>query len=210
MPTTPPTTVKTRILLLSDTHFFTPTNPDLRRKDRPFHTPLPEADILIHAGDLTSTGLHSEHSLAVDFLRSHPAELKLVIPGNHDVTLDVPFYSPRKPHMAGDEYPEDVAAIEALYTSADAVRDGVRYMEESIETFDLKNGASFTVYASAYTPAFCDWAFAYDRDEDRFNPGTRRSGVSDEGGCRVPDFPRVDIMITHGEYSYLVCVGRPS
>lgn len=187
--------VKTRILLISDTHFLTPTKPDLSRKDHPFHSPLPEADILIHAGDLTSTGLYSEHKLAVDFLRSHPAELKLVVAGNHDVTLDVPFYSKGRPHMAGDEYPEDVGAIGALYVGTEAVKDGVRYLKEGVYAFELRNRARFTVYASPYTPAFCDWGFAYERDDDRFN---FKSGGPPEA-VSVPDFPGVDIMITHGK-----------
>jgi hypothetical protein len=194
-------TVKTRLLLLSDTHFLGPTKPDLTRQDLPFHNPLPSTDILIHSGDLTSTGLYSEHALAVSLLRSHPAELKLVIPGNHDVTLDLPFYTKRKPHMAGSEYPEDVAAIKALYISPEAVTDGIRYLEEGVHAFEISNGARFTVYASAYTPAFCDWGFAYERDEDRFNDGVKTFGGVVEEQSLVPDFPGVDIMVTHGECS---------
>jgi hypothetical protein len=195
-------TVKTRLVLLSDTHFFSPTLPDLSHQDVPFHSPLPDANILIHAGDLTSTGLHLEHLLAVSFLRSHPAELKLIIPGNHDVTLDVPFYSKKKPHMAGEEYPEDVEAIKALYTSPDAVADGIRYLEEGTHVFEISNGARFIVYASAYSPAFQDWAFAYEDGEDRFNDKVKPSNTSEEKSSqnsRVPDFPGVDIMITHGK-----------
>ena len=96
--------------------------------------------------------------------------------------------------MAGDEYPEETSAIKALYMSPEAVADGIRCMEESVQTFTLSNGARFTVYASPYTPEFCDWGFAYPRDEDRFNS----SPTVSSGGYPVPDFPGVDIMITHG------------
>ena len=186
--TTP--TVKTRILLVSDTHFFHVKQPDLADTTHAFSNPLPTAEILIHAGDLTSTGLYSENFLATSFLRSHPAELKLVIAGNHDVTLDESFYLKKKPHMAGDEYPEDIAAIKALYTSPEAVANGIRYMDESTQTFTLSNGARFTVHASPYTPAFSNWGFAYRRGEDRFNDSTSNHSVL--------NFPNVDIMITHG------------
>lgn len=104
-------TVKTRLLLLSDTHFYSLFRPDMTRKDIPFHNPLPHVDILIHAGDLTSTGLHYEHVLAVSLLRSHPAELKLIIPGNHDITLDVPFVSSLQSHA----FPCDVSFLSRYY-----------------------------------------------------------------------------------------------
>lgn len=103
--------------------------------------------------------------------------------------------------MAGSEYPEDVATIKALYTSPKAVADGIRYLEEGVHAFEISNGARFTVYASAYTPAFCDWGFAYERDEDRFNDGVKPSGDVVKEQSLVPDFPVVDIMITHGERS---------
>ena len=102
--------------------------------------------------------------------------------------------------MAGDEYPEDVDAIRALYTSPEAVKDGIRYLEEGLETFKLSNGARFAVYASAYTPAFCNWGFAYQRDEDRFNGEPGKEG--ERGVSVVPDFPGVDIMVTHGEWVF--------
>ena len=103
--------------------------------------------------------------------------------------------------MAGSEYPEDVAAIKALYTSPEAVADGIRYLEEGVHALEISNGARFTVYASAYTPAFCDWGFAYERDEDRFNDGVKPFGGVVEEQSLVPDFPGVDIMVTHGECS---------
>lgn len=90
--------------------------------------------------------------------------------------------------MAGSEYPEDVAAIKALYTSPEAVADGIRYLEEGVHALEISNGARFTVYASAYTPAFCDWGFAYERDEDRFNDGVKPFGGVVEEQSLVPDF----------------------
>jgi hypothetical protein len=70
-------------------------------------------------------------------------------------------------------------------------------MEEGIQTFTLSNGAKFTVYASPYTPEFCQWAFAYDRNTDRYN---LRQSTSE--GVFVPPNPvpdtGVDIMLTHG------------
>ena len=59
------------------------------------------------------------------------------------------------------------------------------------------------MYASPYQPEFFDWAFPYKRDEDRYNHGSIvaddvRSIVEHE----VPDFPDVDVMMTHGPPQY--------
>ncbi|KAF7159949.1 hypothetical protein CNMCM5623_005455 [Aspergillus felis] len=77
-----------------------------------------------------------------------------------------------------------------------------------MHSFTLSTGATLSVYASPYTPEFCGWAFAYPRGKDRFNPAPETpspeaaadadaAGVAAAAGV-VPDFPAVDIMITHG------------
>ncbi|KAL4891659.1 Metallo-dependent phosphatase-like protein [Aspergillus ambiguus] len=222
--------IKTRLCLISDTHTL-PPNPPLTH-DNPYRHPLPKADILLHAGDLTKVGRRSEHIQMLAMLQEAPAELKIVIAGNHDITLDPDYYasvghlrhryrtdhlaaSPtlgRKPRPANDdddpdEGPlEDPAAIRALYTGDEARAAGIAYMDEGLRTFFLSNGARLTVYASPYTPEFCRWAFAYDRAEDRFNPpppgeveAEAEAEANVEGPANpVPDFPAVDIMLTHG------------
>lgn len=76
---------------------------------------------------------------------------------------------------------------------------GVTYLQEGLHTFELRNGAKFTVYASPYQPEFCDWAFPYFRHEDRYNPSEPTAlGATCIAENPVPDFPGVDIMMTHG------------
>lgn len=78
-----------------------------------------------------------------------------------------------------------------------AAEDGVPYLDEGTYSFDLRNGARFTLYASPYTPAFSDWAFAYGENEDRFNPPPGGpSGITLLGRNPIPD--GVDIVMTHG------------
>lgn len=197
-----PKTIKTRLLLLSDTHNTPPHPPP---SPHPYRHPLPKANILIHAGDLTTTGKLTEHKTTLSVLKSAPAELKLVVAGNHDITLDEKYYAavPATSYRvrAGRE---DTAAIKQLYTSAEAYEAGIRYLTEGTRSFTLGTGAKVTVYASPYTPAFCGWAFAYPRGEDRFNPPGTPAPASAEaaadaaGASIVPDFPSVDIMVTHG------------
>lgn len=49
---------------------------------------LPPADILIHAGDLTASGTYEELSAAIEFLGATNYLHKIVIAGNHDISLD--------------------------------------------------------------------------------------------------------------------------
>ena len=191
--------IKTRILIISDTHSALPASSET---SVPFRQPLPKADVLLHAGDLTMNGRFDQHERAVELIKSHDAELKVVIPGNHDLTLDRDYYRQYPllhTQYRGTEYDQyDDAmldSIEELYTGKEAQATGIVYMVEGVRTFTLKNGAMFTVYASAYQPEFCNWAFGYARTQDRFNADgagfrfTPRNPVPETG---------IDVMLTHG------------
>ena len=71
----------TRFVFISDTHNRT------SRMD-----PLPEGDVLIHAGDFTFSGRPEEVVKFNDYLGSLTHTHKIVIAGNHDVTLDEENY----------------------------------------------------------------------------------------------------------------------
>ncbi len=45
------------------------------------------------------------------------------------------------------------------------------------------------IYSSPYQPEFCNFAFPYLRDEDRFNQFAQNP---------IPDHPKIDIILTHG------------
>lgn len=63
--------------------------------------------------------------------------------------------------------------------------------------FHLKTGAKLSIYVSSYTPAFCDWAFAYESYQDRFNkPDQVEDGVTSIATKPIPD--DIDIVMTHG------------
>ncbi|EEP81707.1 predicted protein [Uncinocarpus reesii 1704] len=185
--------VKTRICMISDTHTCAPLPPV--EMSTPYRRPLPSADVLLHAGDLTFIGLQKEHQCMVDMLKEADAELKIVIAGNHDITLDQEYYNTygEARHRGSIE---DVARIRDLYCGEEARRHGIVYMDEGLRTFKLKNGAQFTVYASPYQPAFCNWAFGYEHHVDRFN--TSAADAPFQAPNPVPSFPNVHIMLTHG------------
>ncbi|RMD41270.1 hypothetical protein DV735_g3873, partial [Chaetothyriales sp. CBS 134920] len=160
----------------------------------PFTWPLPKADVLLHAGDLTSNGKDLQHERALALLTRINAPLKIVIPGNHDITLDRDYYTanPRL-HASYSKYSAaKLDEIEALYTGERAKAAGIEYMVEGTRSFNLPNGARFTLYASAYQPEFYSWAFGYPRHIDRYNAD------SPHAANPVPGPGGVDIMLTHG------------
>lgn len=196
--------IKTRFLILSDTHSALP-DPD-NQPDLHFSKPFPPADVAIHCGDLTSTGKIEEHRRALQLLKSLTAPLKLVIPGNHDLTLDRE-YCKEHPLLHGwtrPHYEQDLKEAYALYTNEEAKQAGIIYLVHGSHTLTLPNAAKLTVFVSSYTPEFYDWAFAYPRETDMFN--------ADNG--REPKFPVCEfdsddihdelernecmVMVTHG------------
>lgn len=185
---------KTRICMISDTHTFSPSQPN--DMSTPYRQPLPRADILLHAGDLTFVGMEKEHQIMIDIFKAADAEIKIVIAGNHDITLDEKYYreTGHRKHRRGA--PEDLARIREMYCGEDAQRHGIVYLEEGLKTFTLKSGAQFTIYTTPYQPEFCNWAFAYRRSEDRYNPSLEGDAVQPQNP--IPSFPGVDLMLTHG------------
>jgi hypothetical protein len=106
--------------------------------------------------------------------RRNPAELKLVIAGNHDLSLDENYWKSVEKDEQAEEKQDHMEAL-GIMTGKLAEEAGVTYLREGMHTFTLKSRARFTLYASPYQPKFGDWAFGYERDEDRFNtaaPGT--------------------------------------
>lgn len=67
----------TKLLVLSDTH-----------DQHDNIGELPPVDVIIHCGDLTQIGGLSNYRRAIQYLSRSNAELKLVIAGNHDISLD--------------------------------------------------------------------------------------------------------------------------
>jgi predicted phosphodiesterase len=149
-----PETVKTRLFIISDTHSHA-RKPSISL-DGPFRPPFPRADILIHTGDLTVTGKIEEHKRAIELLASIPAELKLVIAGNHDLNLDKEYYisedSPAQ-SIGGNEYDKETAYVaEELWIGQEAKNANITYLTEGMHEFELENGAKFKVYASEWQP----------------------------------------------------------
>lgn len=224
--------VKTRILIISDTHCARLSTRDGNGNAvlAPFTAPLPRADLLIHCGDLTYTGRMEQYHQALDMLKQIEAPIKLVIAGNHDLSLDRDFvFGHIKKESKSAETAHYKQFTEITEEQADATVNEARnlwsgrgrradvenitFLDEGIHHISLQNGAQVNIYASPYTPEFCDWAFSYARDEDRFNtPLTSLSDAKNIAPYPMPSFSLsqqpIDIAVTHGPpYSHLDKVG---
>ena len=190
-----PSMIPTTFLILSDTHDF--NFADNSESSRPLQLPTPSVDVLLHGGDLTQVGGVSSFKRALKMLGSMDAEIKLVIAGNHDLELDQQYWEVQRDE---DGAPEDPADHDlAIKTMKGSLADEARviFLNEGTHSYALKNGASFTIYVSPYTPAFGNWAFAYKHHEDRFNkPHHVRNGATSIATNPIPD--AVDIVMTHG------------
>ncbi|RGP64829.1 ser thr phosphatase family [Fusarium sporotrichioides] len=152
-----PWKIRTRFLVISDTH--SQEFPDDRK-------PLHKVDVAIHCGDLTETSKLHEFDSSIRLLKDINASLKLVIPGNHDFTLDTPTFK----RAIAEIPPPDLKLVEKEYgrfgeaksLMKSCTHEGIVYLTEGVHHFDLDNGAHLAVYASPYTPSDDCWGFQFD------------------------------------------------
>lgn len=93
---------------------------------------LPKGDVLIHAGDVSSTGSFSEVRDFLHWFDALPFQHKIFIAGNHD------FYFEREPET----------------TIQKAIPGGVTYLKDSGVTIN-----DIRIWGSPVTPWFYNWAF---------------------------------------------------
>jgi predicted phosphohydrolase len=116
-----------RLVCVADTHLYERWLP-----------PVPDGDVLIHAGDMLQHGTMAELEQAAEWLRALPHPHKLVIAGNHDWCLQ------RTPVPARN-----------LLEGA-----GLVYLQDSTVTL-----AGVRFWGSPWQPEFFDWAFNLPRGE---------------------------------------------
>lgn len=160
----------TRFVCISDTH------------TRSFD--VPDGDVLLHSGDLTNLGTLAEFRRTMEWLYSLPHKVKIIIAGNHDLTLHTDWYEQSFQRWHGHIGKQDLAPILKLLTGRRARKTGLVYLQDSSHTFRTKpDGRTWSVYGSPWSPYFFDWAFNYPREE---------------GAALVAKFPKTDILLTHG------------
>lgn len=150
-------------------------------------------------------------SKTVQWLEKADFEAKIVIAGNHDVTLDKDFYAEYGSYFH-NQSPQSPEACLDLLTSSPSIT----YLDHSAATIILDNDpssrTSFTVFGSPYSPRDGMWAFGYDRaDADPL--ASSKSKLPDEtpsaslpkSGDLWSSIPLdTDIVVTHTP-SYTHC-----
>ncbi|KAL9614704.1 MAG: hypothetical protein Q9167_000833 [Letrouitia subvulpina] len=141
---------RTRFVCISDTHNASP----------PSSFQLPAGDVLIHAGDLTKQGTHAELKKTLEWIEEADFEAKIVVAGNHDITLDPDFY---KQHYAyfHNQNPQNPASCLNLIQDYPSI---TFLTHESLRINLLKPDGprtTFKVFGSPYSPAKGLWAFGY-------------------------------------------------
>ncbi|KAF9939234.1 metallophosphoesterase domain-containing protein 1 [Modicella reniformis] len=106
-----------RMVCISDTHNTTDANNYM----------IPEADILVHAGDFTKMGTTAQIDQFVCWMKSlKHIPLKIIIAGNHEIILDKPFYK-EKWHRFHNTQEDHQAAVDKLETAG----HGIVYLNNS-------------------------------------------------------------------------------
>ncbi|KAH6664446.1 Metallo-dependent phosphatase-like protein [Halenospora varia] len=198
--------IQTRVLIISDTHGLSA----LPRTILPSQDQ--KIDIVLHCGDLSECGTLEEYKNTIELLESIPAPLKLVIPGNHDLTLDRNFWESNCTEE-GRRLHEEARAI---WTSPSAKEAGIKLLEEGAYDFVLDNGAKFNIYASPYTinsQGVREWGFGYESVEDRFNPEGEAVSYGKLAGTEksvLEGDKEVDVVMTHGPAKYRLDISSSS
>ena len=157
----PPKPGHTRFVCISDTHGHA-----ARLKK------IPDGDVLLHAGDFTSTGRPDEVKKFDDFLASQPHKTKIVIAGNHEMTFDEKAY----PALAKRFHPWDTYDVK----TTKALLKHCIYLEDE-ET----KVHGFRIYGSPWQPEFGNWGFNLPRGQ-----------ACQEKWAKIPE--GIDILMTHG------------
>lgn len=172
---------KVRFVIISDTH-----NVHRQIKD------LPDGDVLLHCGDITKTGQIEQLSDFAAWLKELPHKHKVVIAGNHDLTLHEDWYLERENysrwHYRGPLDQEQ--AIKVLKEagrpatcstgSSTAGPGGFTYLEDNSVTIE-----GYKIYGSPWSAFFHNWAFNIPRGQP-----------SQDLYKNIPD--DTDILLTHG------------
>ncbi|KAL5336507.1 Metallo-dependent phosphatase-like protein [Aspergillus crustosus] len=147
---------KTRFVCLSDTHGYKPSEAGFK---------LPAGDVMIHAGDLTNQGSESELRKTMNWIAAADFEVKIIICGNHDITLDEPFYS-QYGSKFHNKVPQDPAKCIDIVTTASP---SIAFLKHESALIRLRNptgpNTAFKVFGSPYSQCDGTWAFLYESHE---------------------------------------------
>ncbi|TVY41460.1 putative rhamnogalacturonate lyase C, partial [Lachnellula occidentalis] len=175
--TNPAALRKTRFVCISDTHNATPGGA----------FKLPKGDVLLHCGDMTNQGSFSELQKTLKWIEEADFEAKIVVAGNHDITLHADFYNQHGSRFHNQEPQDPAKCIQLLQQSPPII-----WLKHEAAIINLSSPTgpqtTFKIFGSPYSPAKNLWAFGYSTEE------------ADNLWDRIP--LDSDIVITHTPPKY--------
>ncbi len=163
-----------RFVAISDTHSC-----EARRPDKPLH--VPDGDVLLHAGDWTQVGDLREVEAFCAWFGELPHARKILIAGNHDLSMDAASYDRTSKVWAKMRGRGESAAD--VCARARAMVDAIPRCEYLCDSGTSVRGIS--VWGSPWQPEFCNWAFNLPRGE----PCREKWALIPSG---------TDVVMTHG------------
>lgn len=160
-----------KIVCISDTHGLHKFMDNLN--------PLPQGDILVHAGDCTNVGKEKEIEDFVNWFQNIKGfGTKIFIAGNHDFGFE---------NYNGVRHSNEAPWLHHLINEENLSQSDVVYLHDSefvIESPEFSRPIKF--YGSPWQPEFYDWAFNLPRNGKEL----------EEKWSLIPE--DTDVLITHG------------
>ena len=136
--------------------------------------PIPDGDVLLHAGDFTYRGNHPEVFEAARWMKSLPHKSKIAVAGNHDRMAE------KESGRFADMMQE--AGVHYLFDSGVVISPEGKVSPWSPAGPEQPG---IKIHGSPWQPEFCNWAF-----------NLPRGAQLKEKWDLIPD--STDILITHG------------
>jgi len=169
-----------RFVCISDTHSYeSKTN----LKGPTAFEQIPDGDVLLHCGDFTNVGRLEEVEQFAAWFGKLPHARKILIAGNHDLSLEADTYATTSQRFGGlGKAGEAIGPASVCRKARDAV-EAIPHCEYLCDSGTSVEGIS--IWGSPWQPEFCSWAFNLPRGE----------------ACRAKwrQIPTgTDIVLTHG------------
>lgn len=163
VPSSPKQENQIRIVCISDTHM------------KHHHLQIPDGDILVHTGDFSSLGRWDDIQRFATWFGGLPHKHKIVIAGNHDLTLDMPYYDT----VVGRFHRGQREPAESILEYVSSQSSFIYLCDEGVHCEGLY------IYGSPWQPYFYNWAF-----------NLNRGSACLEKWREIPD--QTDVLLTHG------------
>ena len=166
---------KVRFVCISDTHSH-----ESKKMSRPTALEsIPPGDVLVHCGDFSNTGKRAEIAAFANWFGKLPHRRKIVIAGNHDLTLDPSSYAETSARFGHDSQGDPLRTCEEALSIIRTIPSCEYLADEGTEVDGIQ------IWGSPWQPEFCGWAFNLPRGE-----------LIRQKWRAIPT--GVDVLLTHG------------